>query len=231
MGSTNCLYFSLLLKESKSPSHTRADLFLDRLPSRLLISSTEGSPKETIMKKGARTRRRVTLYLRSIGLGPTAAGALTQYAELELEQRKLARRSGRQFIREAGSIKNAVAALNSPVVQETKVSSTAPIVAQSRSRSKEKVFDQIHRRWSPLTPPCPSCRMRNGFPKRSWSTREWADEVWAKQHDRDLLRVYQCPAQPGFWHLGHISRSFASVVPVVVSISPPTVAFETGGRA
>ena len=45
--------------------------------------------------------------------------------------------------------------------------------------------------------------MGNGYPKRSWPTREWADEVWEKQHDRDKMDVYACPVQPGFWHLGH----------------------------
>jgi hypothetical protein len=45
--------------------------------------------------------------------------------------------------------------------------------------------------------------MGNGYPKRSWPTREWADEVWEKQHDRDKMDVYPCPVQPGFWHLGH----------------------------
>jgi hypothetical protein len=48
--------------------------------------------------------------------------------------------------------------------------------------------------------------MGNGFPKRSWPTREWAEEVWGRQHDLNILRVYACPVQPGFWHLGHYSK-------------------------
>jgi hypothetical protein len=176
------------------------------------------------MKKGARTRRRVKLYLHSIGIGPTVAGALAQYSELEPEQRKLARKTGRQLVREAGSIKNAVAALiNSPVLQESKVSNTPSIVAQSPTLSRKEVFDQIRRRWSPLTPPCHFCRMGNGFPKRSWPTREWADEVWAKQHDRDLLRVFECPTQPGFWHLGHVrSSAFSAVCREKLPLNPPS---------
>jgi hypothetical protein len=47
--------------------------------------------------------------------------------------------------------------------------------------------------------------MGNGFPKRSWPTREWAEEVRGRQHDLNILRVYACPVQPGFWHLGHYS--------------------------
>jgi hypothetical protein len=183
------------------------------------------------MKKGARMRRRMRLYLSSIGIEPTAAGALTQYAELEPQQRKLARRTGRQLIREAGSVKKSFAVINSPVVHETKLSSTPPVAAQSRSQWRKEVFDQIRRHWSPLTPPCPSCRMGNGFPKRSWPTREWADEVWARQHDRETLRVYECPAQPGFWHLGHISRPIAFVISGEGSIPQPTIAREIGGPA
>jgi hypothetical protein len=51
--------------------------------------------------------------------------------------------------------------------------------------------------------------MGGGFPKRSWPSMKWAEEVWARQHDRDTLRVYECPAQPGFWHLGHAQGLFA----------------------
>ena len=183
------------------------------------------------MKKSARMRRRIRLYLNSIGIGPTAAGAMTQYAELEPEQRKLVRRTGRQLIREAGSITNAIAALDRPVIQETKLSRTPHIAARTRSRSREEAFNYIRRRWSPLTPPCPSCRMGNGLPKRSWPTREWADEVWGRQHDRETLHVYECPAQPSFWHLGHISRPIAFVIFGEGSIPPPAVACEPGGPA
>jgi hypothetical protein len=48
--------------------------------------------------------------------------------------------------------------------------------------------------------------MGNGFPKRSWPTREWAEEVWGRQHDLNLLSAYACPVQPSFWHLGHHSE-------------------------
>jgi hypothetical protein len=68
---------------------------------------------------------------------------------------------------------------------------------------------------------CPSCRMGNGFPKRSWPTQDWANEVWGRQHDRDSLRVYACPVQQGYWHLGHIRRSNSSVFrPDEISIKP-----------
>jgi hypothetical protein len=52
--------------------------------------------------------------------------------------------------------------------------------------------------------------MGGGFPKRSWPSREWAEDVLGRQHDRDILRVFECPVQPGFWHLGHVGRQTAS---------------------
>jgi hypothetical protein len=185
------------------------------------------------MKKGKRRARRLALYLRSIGIRPWAAGLQVQYDELEAEQRKLARRAGRQLIREAGSIAKAVAALPTPAVLQP-LAGNALLVAP-RTQSREEQFNSICKRWSALTPPCPSCRMGNGFPKRSWPTREWADEVWGRQHDRDRLRVYECPVQPGFWHLGHIRRPVAcAVTSEEISISPcqlPAIPFETGGQA
>ena len=159
------------------------------------------------MKKGKRRVRRLALYLRSIGIQPNAACTQFQYDQLEEKQRKLARRTGRQLLVEFGSVAKAIVALNNHLVQET-LAGNCPTVAP-RSRSREDQFLHKISRWSPLTPPCPSCRMGGGFPKRSWPTQEWADEVRARQHDRDLLRVFECPVQPGFWHLGHVGRGTA----------------------
>jgi hypothetical protein len=187
------------------------------------------------MKKGARPKRRLRLYLRCIGIEPTVPGVpiQSQYAALEPEQRKLARSTGRRLVREAGSVANAVAAMDHLGAQQTTLGSAPPAAAPSRARSRKEIFEQFRRRWSPLTPPCPSCRMANGFPKRSWPGREWADEVWAKQHDRDRLRVYACPVQPGFWHLGHIAYAIASVVleEAFIPSCCPAVACETAESA
>jgi hypothetical protein len=54
------------------------------------------------MKKGKRRVRRLALYLRSIGVQPNAAGTESQYDQLEQEQRKLARKTGRQLLIEFG---------------------------------------------------------------------------------------------------------------------------------
>jgi hypothetical protein len=182
------------------------------------------------MTKGKRRARRLALYLSSIGI-PTvpsansykqsAAALQAQYNALEVGQRKLARQTGRRLLKESGSIAIAVASLANPVALQPEVANSPPVAPRARSRSREEQFDSIRRRWSALTPPCPSCRMRNGFPKRSWPTRNWADEVWGRQHDRDTLRVYACPVQSGFWHLGHIRPPVASVIVPNEHLVPP----------
>jgi hypothetical protein len=189
--------------------------------------------RKQCMNRSKRRSRRLALYLRSIGIQPWAEGLHAQYNALEPEQRKLARKTGRRLIKEAGSIAKTVATLTNPVVQEMR---SAPlVVARTRAQAREEAFKYISRRWSALTPPCPSCRMGNGFPKRSWPTREWANEVWGRQHDRDTLRVYECPVQPGFWHLGHIHRpvdcAFTTEEISIASCQLPATPFETGGHA
>jgi hypothetical protein len=189
--------------------------------------------RKNCMNRSKRRSRRLALYLRSIGIQPSAAGLHAQYNALEPEQRKLARKTGRRLIKEAGSIAKTVATLTNPVIQERR--SASLVVARTRAQAREEAFKYISRRWSALTPPCPSCRMGNGFPKRSWPTLEWANEVWGRQHDRDTLRVYECPVHPGFWHLGHIRRPVAcAVTPEEISIPRsqlPASPFETGGHA
>jgi hypothetical protein len=189
------------------------------------------------MTKGKRKARRLALYLSSIeiSLVPSAnsykqwaADLQAQYNALEAGQRTLARQTGRRLIKGAGSIAKAVASLPNPVVLQTQADSPK---VNPRTRSRAEQFDEICRNWSELTPPCPSCRMRNRFPKRSWPTREWADEVRGRQHDRDRLCVYACPAQPGFWHLGHIRTPVVSAVTLEESHIPTgSVPFETGGH-
>jgi len=162
---------------------------------------------------------RLTLYLSSIGISLVAsgssykqllAGLQQQYNALPIDQRKLARLTGRHLIKTLGSIRAALTSLPYTIVlQEQKVSS-ASVASQTKSKHRAEIFALISQSWSALTPPCPSCRMGNGYPKRSWPTREWADEVWAKQHDRATLNVYACPAQPGYWHLGHVGRRTAT---------------------
>jgi hypothetical protein len=160
----------------------------------------------------------MALYPSNIGIQPVpsadsykqwAAVLQVQYNTLEIGQRKLARQTGRRFLKGSDSIAIAVASLANPVAQQPQTRNSPPVAPRTRSRKEQ--FAYIRRRWSALTP-CPSCRMGSGSPKRSWPTRKWADEVWGTQHDRDALRAYECPVQPDFWHLGHSHPPIASVV-------------------
>lgn len=186
------------------------------------------------MTPGKLRARRFALYLISIGISivpPTgnskrwAAALQTQYCKLGDDQRKLARRTGRRLIREFGSIKKAIDSFSIQVLRQTVVANVVQTAPRIRTRLEEFLYKR--RNWSPLTPPCPSCRMGCGFPKRSWPSHECAEEVRGRQHDRDTLRVFKCPVQPGFWHLGHVGRRSASLAaanePLVNSCSslPP----------
>ena len=187
---------------------------------------------------------RLALYLSSIGISLVAsgssykqllAGLQQQYDELPIDQRKLARLTGRRLIKTLGSIRTALTSLPLTIVLQDQKVSSAPVA--SRTKTRAEIFAIISRRWSALTPPCPSCRMGNGYPKRSWPTREWADEVRARQHDRATLNVFVCPVHPGYWHLGHIGRRttapnkakktcFHSIPPSQL----PATSMETGGH-
>jgi len=189
---------------------------------------------------------RIALYLSSIGTLLVAsgssyrqllAGLQHQYNGLSIEQRKLARLTGRRLIKTMGSVNAALTSLPIKIaLQEQNVRSTL-VASPTKDKRREEIFAIISRRWSALTPPCPSCRMGNGYPKRSWPTREWADEVHARQHDRETLSVYACPVQPGFWHLGHVGRRTATsskpkiiCLPTVPPSQLPDTSIETGGH-
>jgi hypothetical protein len=197
------------------------------------------------MTPGKEVARRLALYLISIGLSPVPAASSykrwgaalqIQYNTLGVDQRRLARRTGRRLTREFGSIAKAIASFPSQIVERTLVANPRPAVPRTMTRQEQ--FLRKIRNWSSLTPPCPSCRMGGGFPKRSWPSREWAEEVRGRQHDRNTLRVFKCPVQPGFWHLGHVGRHAASppttkdnLLPAISPGKCPSVAFETGGQA
>jgi hypothetical protein len=54
---------------------------------------------------------------------------------------------------------------------------------------------------------CPHCRMRGGFPKRAWISRQLAEEALLRALEIPKnftgLHVYECPHTQGYWHLGH----------------------------
>ncbi len=121
---------------------------------------------------------------------------------LEPELRKQARRKGRKIISEAPGLEKAAGHLV-PLPPHTTL---------RRWRWRRR-YEQCKRRvllWPPETPPCPVCKMWGKLPKRSWPRWDLAEEVRLRQNEPSL-RTYECPAQPGYWHLGHLPRSKISV--------------------
>ena len=149
---------------------------------------------------------RMAIFIECAGLAPIIRGSTyseyceflnEQYMSLEPEVRRRVRVEGRRRLREQGVTAAAVRLI--PVPQPVY---NAPTVSPKRRQKLSLGYRDKMRRWPPETPPCPKCRIAQGMPKRSWPTREMAEEVCSQQNDPDL-HVYPCPAQPGFWHLGH----------------------------
>lgn len=148
---------------------------------------------------------RLALYLSCVQISPQLSGhsyrdyeatLARQFQNLPTEIRREARRTGRRLIREANGLEAAACHL---------VPAPRPQVIQQAKwqRRCARYLDGM-RSWSAETPPCPQCRIFRILPKRSWPNREQAEAVRQRQND-PRLAVYECPVQPGFWHLGHLS--------------------------
>ena len=152
---------------------------------------------------------RMAVFIECAGLVPILHGSTygdyckfleQQYTGIEPEIRRRARVVARRQLREQGVESAAIRLIPVPLPASRK-----PAIDPGQHRKRRvKYRDQI-RRWPPETPPCPKCRMAGGMPKRSWPTREMAEEVCSQQNDSNL-HAYRCPAQPGFWHLGHCRK-------------------------
>lgn len=154
---------------------------------------------------------RLAIYLECGGVTPIMTGhSYKQYCIalnnqlmlLEPELRKRGRREGRRLIREAPGLEKAAGHLV-PVPPLT-----PPLSARSHLRNEQLKHRMML--WPEETPPCPVCRMWGGFPKKSWGSFEIAEEVRRRQREPNL-RTYECPAQPGYWHLGHVKGNQGSV--------------------
>ena len=152
---------------------------------------------------------RMAIFIECAGLIPVIRGSTyneysefleEQYMSLEPDVRRRARVDGRRLLREQGVMAAAIRLIPVPLP----VYNGLTISRTHRQRLRLGYRDKM-RCWPPETPPCPKCRIAPGMPKRSWPTRETAEEICSQQNDPDL-HVYPCPAQPGFWHLGHHRR-------------------------
>lgn len=143
---------------------------------------------------------RLALYLDSIQEAPNVSGESYrayvgnlshQYQQLSAEQRKEAKSLGRMRIRECGSLEAAAGHL---VPMPAKTARMELAFQKRREKASQ---------WPPESPACSRCKIRGyDIPKRCWPSREMADAVRLSLRD-PLMVTYPCPAQPGFWHLGH----------------------------
>lgn len=158
------------------------------------------------MNRARKRAARLAIFIECAGLIPAIRGSTyseyckfleEQYVHLAPEVRRHARVEGRRRLREQGVTSAAMRLIPVP----SPVFGASTIQSQQRRKRRARYQDHMFR-WPPETPPCPKCRIGRGMPKRSWPTREMAELILSQQNDSSL-RVYPCPAQPGFWHLGH----------------------------
>jgi hypothetical protein len=125
---------------------------------------------------------RLALYLSCVGIDPHVSGAsyreyLAQltpvYCSVPAQLRKEGRRQGRRMIREAGGVEPAA----SPLLPKPKL---APSITGPCRRAYEKRLKRMLN-WGPETPPCLECRLAGVLPKRSWPSREAAEEPRIQQ--------------------------------------------------
>lgn len=152
---------------------------------------------------------RLAIFLESADVIPIVRGSTyreyfdslhDQYRGLTPEVRQRARIEGRRRIREQGLESTAIRLIPVPLPI-----CGVPKLSPKQRRQIRAKYRQRVRRWFPETPPCPKCLIGPGMPKRSWPSRKLAE--WACRQQKDPgLHVYPCPAQSGFWHLGHDRR-------------------------
>lgn len=160
-----------------------------------------------VVSAARRLALRLALYLDCSGTKPVLVGYSSykqycctlqkQLAALEPALKKQAQKKGRKLIREAPGLEKAAHHL---VVVHPPTPSSG---GKWRRRSEQYKHKMLL--WAPETPPCPVCRMWGDLPKRSYPSRKHAEDILLRQNDRKL-NAYECPAQPGLWHLGHTRR-------------------------
>jgi hypothetical protein len=77
------------------------------------------------------------------------------------------------------------------------------VAAKGTFKKNRQRLETFFETMAGVVPKCPKCRMRCGLPKKSWPSREMADECRERSPDPAEVNVYPCPYQPGFWHVGH----------------------------
>jgi hypothetical protein len=162
------------------------------------------------MAKGKGTALRLAISIRTLGEDPVSThvcsykeyipALLEQYSrlrkELGPEAARQARIQVRKSIRELG-LTAATGPL--PLAQPSSISIPRPR-SLKRSRQRLASFFALHKH---EVPPCWVCKMHCGLPKKSWPSRDMAEESVRRNPESATLCVYECRNSPGFWHVGH----------------------------
>jgi hypothetical protein len=141
-----------------------------------------------------RLAHRLAIYLRSVGVEPVAPAEASprqrltayhqQWEALPVHVRSRGRRTGR-----------------------AQMSISAPIESFHTERLITTRNPSIERERETVAVVCPHCRMRGGFPKRAWLSRQLAEDALLRAleipKNFEGLRIYKCPYNRCYWHLGH----------------------------
>jgi hypothetical protein len=165
------------------------------------------------MGKAKKSAERYALFIRALGSEP-APYRLQPYdkyaAELQLQYLVIKRSVGPEI---AARVRRSVRISlrpKSPLVAIAPVSTGTATPILKRVGSYRKTKDRLRRFFAEngqTIPECHHCRMSCGLPKKSWPNKQWAEEALARSGDLPGLNLYECPKQPGFWHLGRKRKS------------------------
>jgi hypothetical protein len=160
------------------------------------------------MGKAKKSAERYALFIRALGFEPTPY-RLQPYdkyaAELQLQYLILKRSVGPEI---AARVRRSVRISLRPNSQLIATARDAPGTSNlipKKARKFRKAKDRLRRFFAEngqTIPECRHCRMSCGLPKKSWPNKRWAEEALARSGDVTGLNLYECPKQPGYWHLG-----------------------------
>jgi hypothetical protein len=159
------------------------------------------------MGKAKRSAERYALFIRAFGAEPTPY-RLQPYdkyaAELQRQYLYLRQTVGPET---AAEIRRSVRASLRPKSQFVAVApdsagTATSIKKGSKFRKSRERLKRFFAKYGHTIPQCRHCRMSCGFPKKSWPSKQRAEEALARSGDVTGFNLYECPKQPGYWHLG-----------------------------
>jgi hypothetical protein len=144
------------------------------------------------MGKAKKSAERYALFIRALGSEPTPY-RLQPYgkyaAELQRQYLDLKQSVGPEM---AAKIRRSVRASLRPKSQFVAVAPDSPGTATSikkgsKFRTSRERLKRFFAKYGQTIPQCCHCRMNCGFPKKSWASKQWAEEPYARKHSLILM--------------------------------------------